>query len=220
MRNVLVGLATAVLALVVVTAVLAADPTKEKIARTKAGNREAAALVLKKGDVPAGWTGGSVKPDLSSSLGCSNYKPRQSDLVLIGAADTEWRKGTSTLASQTQVLRTPKMVRLDWKRTVADPRVLPCLRQAFAKQAKPAGEKLISLRWISVPKFGAFSKEYRLKMAFTSHVPATKFAVDALVFGSGRDEVSLIASGLASDEPSLHKLQLRLARRLAKRLHT
>lgn len=210
---------TALGALVVVTAVLAADPTKEKIARTRAGNAEAAALVLKKGDLPLGWSGGSVKPDLSSSLACSSYKPKQSDLVLIGAASTRWNAGPLRLDSQTGVLRTAKMVKLDWERTVTDRRVLPCLREAFAKQAKPAGEKLISLGWIPTPRLATFAKEYRLKMALTSQVPAVKIAVDALVFGAGRDELSLIASGLAKDEPAFHALQLQLARRLAKRLH-
>jgi hypothetical protein len=209
--------ATAV-ALVAVAAVFAGNPTKEKIARTKAGNAEAAALVLKKHDLPAGWSGGSAKPDLSSSLGCSSYKPKQSDLVLIGAANTQWRYGTSSLDSQADVLRTPKMAKLDWKRTVADPRVLPCLREAFAKHA-PAGEKLISLRFISVPHIARYTKEYRLKMALVSQTPALKVAVDALVFGAGRDELSVIASGLATQEPALHRLELRLARRLAKRLH-
>jgi hypothetical protein len=147
------------------------------------------------------------------------YKPKQSDLVLIGAADTRWSDGTSTLDSQADVLRTPKMLKLDWKRTVADPRVLPCLRQAFAKLAKPAGEKLISLRFIPVPHLAKYTKEYRLKMALTSQTPAVKFTVDALVFGAGHDELSLIASGLTTDEPSFHRLQLQLARRLAKRLH-
>jgi hypothetical protein len=218
MRRALVVTMSAVVALVVVSAVLAADPTKEKIARTRAGNAEAAALVLKKRDLPAGWSGGSAKPDLSSDLGCSNYEPKQSDLVLIGAAETRWTHVTSSLDSQTQVLRTPKMAKLDWKRTVADPRVLPCLRQAFAKQAKPAGEKLLSLRFIPVPHFGTHTKEYRLKMALVSQIPAVRVTVDALVFGAGRDELSLIASGLASHEASFHKLQLQLARRLAKRL--
>lgn len=219
MRRVLVALVTTVVALVVVAAVLAADPTKEKIARTRAGNAEAAALVLKKHDLPAGWSGGSTKPDLSSDLGCSTYKPKQSDLVLIGAAATLWRHRSWSLDSQTDVLRTPRMVRLDWKRTVTDPRVLPCLRQAFAQQAKPGGEKLISLRWIPIPWFGAFSKEYRLKMALLSQSPAIRVTIDALVFGAGRNELSLIASGLSSHEPAFFRLQKQLAHRLAQRLH-
>jgi hypothetical protein len=217
MHRALVAGVAAIVALVFVAAVFASDPTKEQIARTRAGNAEAAALVLKKRDLPS-WVGGRAKPDLSSSLHCSNYAPKQSDLVLIGAADSRWAKGTTSLDSQTAVLRTPRMVQLDWKRTVADPHVLPCLREAFVRQAKPAGEKLISLRWIPIPRFGAFSKEYRLKMAL-SQTPAVRITIDALVFGAGRDELSLVASGLSSHEPAFHTLQLQLARRLANRLH-
>src|SRR5262249_55595614 len=108
MHRALVALVAVAVALVFVAAVFASDPTKEKIARTPAGNAEAASLVLKKHDLPAGWAGGTAKPDLSSSLGCSSYKPKQSDLVLIGAAETRWEKGTTRLDSQTEVLRTPR----------------------------------------------------------------------------------------------------------------
>src|SRR5436190_15583137 len=218
MRRALVAILTAVVALMVATAVLAADPTKEKIARTRAGNAEAAKLVLKKRDLPDLWSGGSVKPDLSSGPTCPKYKPKQSDLVVIGAAETDWTSGANNLFSQTQVLRTPKMVSLDWKRTVADRRVLPCLRASFAKHAAKMGEKLVSLRWIAVPRLAAYTKAYRLRLTVVSQ-PAVVIAVDALLFGSGRDEVSLIASGPDNEELTSRKLQLRLARRLATRLH-
>ena len=164
MRCAFVSVVSAVLALVIVAAVFAGSPTKEQIARTPVGHAAAARLILKKKDLPPGWSGGSVKPSLSSSLGCASYKPKQSDLVLIGAAQTHWTQGPSLLDSETEVLRTPKMVKLDWKRTVADPRVLPCLRQA-TRHHLPKSEKLVSLKWIPAPALASYSKAYRLVIA-------------------------------------------------------
>ena len=218
MRSALVGIATGIVALVVVATVFAGDPTKEKIARTRAGNAAAARLVAKKRDLPLGWSGGSIKPSLSSSLGCASYKPKQSDLVLIGAAQTHWTRGPSSLDSEAQVLRRPKMVKLDWKRTVADPRVLPCVRQA-TKRHLPPSDKLISLDWIHVPALARYSKAYRVVVAVRTGSATENVVIDALTFGAGRDEVTLIGSTLTTGEKSIHKLELRLARRLAKRLH-
>jgi len=194
------------------------NPTKEQIARTHAGNAAATARILRKADLPSGWTGGSTKPDLSSSFGCRMYKPKQNDLVLIGAAETRWKNLPAEIDSETDVLRTPKMVKIDWRRTVTDHRVLPCLRQAFAMHA-PKNEKLVSLRWIAVPRLATFTAAYRLVLRVNGQAGKVHVMVQALAFGAGRYENSLIVSGLASDTASLQKLQSRLAHQLAKRLH-
>jgi hypothetical protein len=217
MRRLLATISVAALALIAVAAAVASDPTKEKIARTPAGNAAAVARVLKKADLPAGWKGGATKPTLGQGLGCSSYKPKQSDLVVVGAAMTTWKRLPSTIDSEIQVLRTPRMVKLDWQRTVADRRVLPCLRQGFAKHASP-GETLVSLGWVSVPRLATYTREYRLVVKVATQSGSVRVAVQALVFGAGRIEDALIVSGLASQAGALEKLQLQLARRLAKRL--
>jgi len=70
---------------------LAADPSKEKIAYTAVGQAKAKAEILRQLDLGQAWVGGSTKPDVSSAMPCS-YKPKQNDLVLIGAAESDWRE--------------------------------------------------------------------------------------------------------------------------------
>jgi hypothetical protein len=124
--------ASAAAGLVAAGAAWASSPTKEKIAYTAADQAQAKAEVLRRSDLPGGWAGGKRKPDVSSTEPCA-YRPRQNDLVLIGAAETDWRKPGSQVSSEAQVLRTAAMVRRDWQRTILAPQVVPCLRQGFEK---------------------------------------------------------------------------------------
>ena len=121
---------------------------KERIARTPAGNARARAEVLRRADLGKGWSGGFKKPDFSSGFRCS-YKPKQSDLVVVGAAETIWdRPTTYEIDSEAQVLRTAAMVRRDWRRTVIAPQVLPCLRKTFRQFIGSSG-RLLSAPWSS-----------------------------------------------------------------------
>jgi hypothetical protein len=218
MRRLLAIVCAAALALIVVLGVSAGNPTKEKIARTPAGNAEAAQLVVTRTDLPAGWSGGPAKPNLSSSMDCSSYRPKQSDLVLIGAAQTHWEKQGFGLFSETQVLRTPGMVKLDWQRSVTAPQVLPCLRQSFAKSVGKDG-RLVSLRVIAIPHLVTYTKAYRVVVDVETPAGKRMIEFDALALGAGRDELTIALSGPSSAGASLQRLALQLARELAARLH-
>jgi hypothetical protein len=209
--------ATAV-ALVAVAAVLAGNPTKEKVARTTAGNAQAKAEIIVKKDLGSGWSGGATKPNLSSNMHCSSYKPKQSDLVLVGAAESTWQYPPFAVDSEAQVLRTPRMVRLDWQRTVTSPKVMPCLRQSLAKAAGP-GAKLVLLHVLAFPHLATYTRAYRVVLRIpTSHGKAT-IDFEIVAFGAGRNELTLTVTGPATAKTSLHRMALRLGHRLAKRLH-
>lgn len=195
---------------------LAASPTKEKISYTKAGRAQAKAEVLRKADVGAGWTGGAKKPVLSSAFPKEcNYHPKQSDLVLNGAAETKWGQQFSEVDSEAQVLRTSRMVRLDWQRTVVAPQVTPCLRLSFAKGVGQGG-KVVSFGQVAFPHVAKMARAYR----GIFRVPgAGSFEIDVVAFGAGRSELSLTISGPSSVKAPLRRTELRLARLLAGRLH-
>src|SRR4051794_27543799 len=116
---------------------VAALADKEQIHLTAADQAFARATVLKKADLGTigTWTGGSVKPDLSTALPCTSFQPKQSDLVLTGAAETKFKQPGIEFDSEAQVLREAQMVKLDWQRTVIAPGLLPCLRSVFAKSS-------------------------------------------------------------------------------------
>ena len=214
------GLAAVVgVALVAAGAVLAENPGKEKIARTAAGNAQAKAEVLRRADVGQGWTGGFRKPVLNSPPRCS-YRPKQSDLVIVGAAETTWNKPAYEIDSEAQVLRTAAMVSRDWRRTVVAPQVVPCLREAFTKVLGSNG-KLVSVRAVAFPHLTTYTHAWRFVAKIKDGSGGTvPFESDFVALGTGRNEVSLTLTASGPERASLHAETLRLARVLAHRMHS
>lgn len=197
--------------------VLAATPNKEKIALTAAGQAHARAEVLRQGDLGAAWSGGSKKPNLSSTMPCKSYQPKQSDLVLIGAAETSWKTQGSQIESEAQVLRTAAMVSRDWQRTVLAPQVLPCLRQGFAK-ALGSNAKLVSFRRVAFPHVATYTRAFRAIASVTTQIGPVRVEIDFLAMGGGRNELTLTLTGPAAVKASMQRAEVRLARILAARL--
>ena len=212
-------LAAAGVALIAAGAVLAADPGKEKIALTAAGNAQAKAEVLRRADLGKGWSGKFKKPKLPATEPCS-YRPKQSDLVVVGAAESVWNKPLGQeIDSASQVLRTPAMVRRDWRRTVTAPQVLPCLRQAFKKALGPQS-KAVSIRRIAFPRVAAFARAFRIRATVESGAGAVPIEIDVVALGAGRSELNLTLSAIGPERAALPAESRRLARILAHRLHS
>jgi hypothetical protein len=211
-----VGLVVPVVAaLMAAGAVLAGNPSKEKIVRTAAGNARARAEVLRHSDLGKGWSGGFRKPDLNSTLPCS-YHPKQSDLVVIGAAETRWARVPFEVGSEAQVLRTAAMVRRDWRRTVLAPQVLPCLRQSF-KKSLGTSAKLVSFGRVAFRRLATYTNAFRLVANVNTPSGPVPVEVDVVVMGTGPNELTLTVSGLAAARASLRATEVRLARVLARR---
>jgi hypothetical protein len=209
-------MAVTVVALVVAGVALAGDPSKETIARTAAGNAQAKAEVVRKADVGSGWKGGFRKPDLSSSMPCTTYHPRQSDLVLIGAAESRFSRPALEVDSEAQVLRAAAMVRRDWQRTILAPQVMPCLRQGFTK-ALGAHAKLVSFRQVAFPHVAPLTRAFRMVATVATQFGPVPLEIDFVAMGSGRNELTLTLSGPTVARSTLHATEVRLARLLAGR---
>ena len=211
--------AAAGVALLAVAAALAEDPNKEKISRTAAGNAQARTEVVRRADLAKGWSGGFKKPDFSSGLQCS-YKPKQSDLVVIGAAETLWdRPTTYEIGSEAQVLRTAAMVRRDWRRTVIAPQVLPCLRKTFKEYVGSDG-KVVSVRRIAFPHLTTYTRAFRFLATLGTGSSREVLEIDFVAMGAGRNEVSLSLTAAGGNKAWLRAQELRLARILAHRMHS
>jgi hypothetical protein len=209
-------LATAAgVALVAAAAALAEKP---KIARTPAGNAQARAVVLRRADLGKGWSGGFKKPNFSSGLKCS-YHPKQSDLVVVGAAETTWdRPTTYEIDSEAFVMRTVSMVRRDWRRTVVAPQVLPCLRKTFREILGSSG-MVISVRRVPFPHLTTYTRAFRFLATLGSGTNQERFESDFVAMGAGRNEVSLTLTAAGGKAALLRAQELRLARVLAHRMH-
>ncbi len=164
----------------------------------------------------AGWSGGYKKPDLSSGTGCANFNPKQSDLVLIGAAETVFKHPGVEFDSEAQVLETPAMVRLDWRRTVLAPQVMPCLQSNLKKQLS-ASERLVSVRRIAFPSIAPYIRAYRTTVDVKAGSATTRVFVDLVLVGRGSTEITLTTTAPLVAEPAVRAAEVRLARILVTR---
>jgi hypothetical protein len=209
--------AVVVVACLAASVALAGSPAKEKIAFTAAGQAQAKAEVLRRADIGAGWKGGFVKPDLTSSMPCTSYQPKQSDLVLIGAAETTFAKPGLEVDTEAQLLKASAMVERDWQRTIVDPRVIPCLRVGLVK-ALGAKATLVSFRKVAFPHVLPLSQGFRLVAKVTTPNGSVPVEIDFVAMGRGRSEITLTLSGLASTRDSIHAAEVHLAHVLAARV--
>ncbi len=198
----------------------AALADKEQIHLTAAGNKAARAAVVQRADLGSatGWTGGARKPNLGSSqTTCAGYSPKQSDLVVVGAAETRWKHAGLQFDSQAEVLRTPTMVRLDWKRSVLSSKVVPCLRQTVAKTL-PASETLVSVKLLPFPRVATYTRAYRTLIDVKETTGSVRVAVDVVLVGRGSTEITLTTTALEAAGAVVTGAEARLARLLASRV--
>jgi hypothetical protein len=199
------------------SALWSAPPNREQIRFNPSDQAAARAALLRRGDLgSAGWSGGPVKPDLSSTMSCPGYTPRQSDLVLTGAAEADFRHTGLDVKSVAQVLRTRSMVARDWRRTVVDPRALRCLRHTVAT-ALPAYQRLISFGKLAFPRLARYAAAYRALIAVQTQGQRVLVAVDVVVVGHSRTELTLTVAAPAAAIASLSRAEVRLARVLLAR---
>lgn len=168
-------------------------------------------IVLKSADLGGAWTGGYVKPDLNDTLVCANYHPKQSDLVLTGAAESKFGVTGAQLDSVAQVFKTPTMVETDWKRSVLNPQLQSCLKTTLAGNLS-ATQKLVSLGRVAFPEgHGIHGREYRLVIEESSSGTPVRGILDLIVFSRGRSELSLTTVGSYADRANISKVERVLA---------
>lgn len=216
-KRLLLVLGLAVVVGLVFVGVAVAD--KEKIALTKAGQSAARAAVIRRSDLGAatGWTGGARTPDLSGQMPCTSFHPKQSDLVLVGAAQTVWKHAGLELDSEAQVLKTPAMVQLDWRRTVLAPQMLPCMRSGLAK-GLGSSARLVSLRPLPFPQLATYTHAYRALADVTVATGTVRVVVDMVLVGRGRTEITLSVTAPAAGAGAAGAAEITLARLLAARI--
>jgi hypothetical protein len=215
------GKVIAVMAAVAVTAGGAfADTGRKQLELTAPDQAAARAALIRRSDLPgAPWLGGRVKPDLSQAPTCRDYRPKQSDLVLTGIAESSFtrRDGRWYVDSGVQMVRTARMLRLDWQRAVMAPRAIRCHRREIAKRISRDG-LLVSFGRIPFPHLTRYAVEFRAIV----YVPAGKtdagrWLVDAVLFGTGRAEMGLNILARTDARVATTKLERRLARTMVGR---
>ena len=201
--------------LVALVVSVAASADNYRFGFTAVGQAAARAVVLRRADLGAvvSWKGGAKKPDLSAQPTCPNYQPKLSDLVVTGAAESDYSTVGLELDSEVEVLQTAAMVRLDLLRSVTAT-FLPCLRSQFAASART---KLVSLRRIPFPHLATFTAAFRLVTDIAVPAGTERVVVDVVVVGSGRTEITLTSTAPLVNKQVVAAADLRLVRILVGR---
>lgn len=181
---------------------------------TAADQKAARSIVLRRADLgtTSVWTGGAKKPDLSAQPTCPNWHPKESDLVVTGAAESDFTTAGAKVDSEVELLQTAQMVRLDWQRSLT-PAFLPCLRSQFVSPSA----KLVSLRRIPFPKVGTYSAAFRVVTDIVIPGAKRRVLVDVVLAGQGRAEISLATSTAFANRQVVAAAEVRLAQVLRAR---
>jgi len=195
----------------------ASDPGKQKIELNAADQAAARTVVLRGSDLGAGWTGGRIKPDLTSQVSCPSYHPKVSDLVVTGAAESQFRGTGIVVANEVEIFRTAAMVERDWRRSIV-PAAVPCLRATLTK-GLGGQAKVLSFRRISFPLVTRHTAAFRGIVAVSALGQTVRVLIDVVLMGKGRTEISLDATAPALTARAVSLAERRLARTLAARAH-
>lgn len=205
--------------LLLLAAVPASAGEHKTVRLTKAGMAAARAPQLKESDLPpvGGWTGHPDAKGRSAETACTSLSSRQSDLVVVGDAGAEWAHAGLQVWSGAQVLETPRMVALDWQRTIGTPRFVSCLRTS-AKQSEGSGWRFVSLKRLPFPKVGTRTVAYRALYDVDSSTQ--RLMVDVIFYGHGRTELTLTTIAPVSAAARLQVIQIEIATGLDHRIRT
>jgi hypothetical protein len=210
-------LAVLCIAAVVSGAALAATGEKEQIHFTTADQAAAKRTVAQRTDLGSGsWTGGFVKPDLSAAPTCSNFHPKQSDLVVTGAAESAFDNQGFRIDSEAQILKTHAMVLADWQRTVLAPTAIPCLRTHLVKELG-SGVTFVSFRRVIFAPVATMVQAYTLLVDVKTTTGKVRVAVEVVLIGRNRTELTLISTAPNVAQKVVAQADVQLARAMVAR---
>ena len=206
----------AVLTLLAMTLAAAAFADQEQIRLTSEGQAAARAALPKQADFGVGWVAKAYKPSLTNDMRCGSFNPKQSDLVLNGAAGIRFTHPGIQIETVTQVLQTSKMVALDWQRTVEQPAVLPCMRTMIAKTL-PAGAKFVSVKRMAFPKVATYTDAFRMLIDVSAAGSTVRMFDDVVLVGRSRTEITMTTVAPLAAGAAVEAAEVRLAQLAARR---
>jgi hypothetical protein len=190
---------------------------KEQIKLTAADQAAAQAVVLRRSDLGStGWQGGATKPNLSSGISCPNFHPKVSDLVITGAAETSFRRSTLVFGNLIVILRTRRMVALDWRRSFLAPGAIACLRQTMSDALGSSG-KLVSFRKLAFPGVTSRTAVFRAVISVKAGGKAVRVLTDLVFVAKSRTEITLNVAAPASAAKAVSAAERRIVRTLVTR---
>lgn len=198
-------------------AVVWAGDGQEQIRLNAADQAAARAVLIRRADLgSSGWQGGRVKPDLSAGPTCPSYHPKRSDLVITGAAKAVFRRSGLEFDSASEVLKTRRMVALDWRRSVVAPGAVPCLRRILINGLGSTA-KLVSFRKLPFPRVSTYTAFFRGVIVVQAQGQTARVLADIVLVGRRRTEITLSVIGPVAAKSAISAAELRLTRILVSR---
>lgn len=183
---------------------------------TIADQAAAKAVVLKAADLGPGWKGGLSKPSVDGPPACAGWNPKQTDLVITGAAESQFTAQGLMVFSGVQLYKTTRMIALDWQRTVVDPRMPKCLAEDFAADAG-GRVRVVSMKRLPFAKVAPYAARFRLLLEYTEGETVRVF-IDFVLVGRGRTAISLGFMAPYAGRAEVEAVELRLAKLLLARI--
>src|SRR5262249_53886182 len=151
-----------------------------------------------------GWAGRSIMPDHSAPT-CPGFHPKQSDLVVTGSAETVWSRPGLMVVSVADILKTARMVKLDWQRSGT--------KAAIACSLTKGGAGNVSATRVAFPGIAPIAADYRVFYEVTANGQTVRLVAELAAVGRGRSELSLGEFAPASTPlGALHADVVRLTR--------
>jgi len=197
-------------------AAFAATGEKEQVHLTKADQAAAKRAVASRSDLGSGnWTGGFSKPDLSQSAGCANFHPKQHDLVITGAAETDWSDQGLQLDTQAQILKSRAMVAADWRRTILAPGAVSCLRSRLLK--KLGTVTFVSFRRVIFAPVATNAEAFLMLVDVKTNTGKVRVAVEFVAIAHGRTELTIVSVVNNAVQKVVAQIDAQIARALVAR---
>jgi hypothetical protein len=213
-RAVLIALCSAAVA---TGAAFAATGEKEQVHLTKADQAAARRAVAARSDLGSGsWTGGYRKPDLSQPASCPDFHPKQADLVITGAAESEWGDGPLQIHSEAVILRTRAMVAADWRRTILANGAVPCLRSHLLKDLGN-GVTFVSFRRVVFAPVATNAESFLMLVDVKTNTGKVRLAVQFVAIAQGRTELTLVSVVQNAVQKVVAQIDAQIARELVAR---
>jgi len=186
--------ALALCALLTVGAALAAngEPQKRHTPRDMA---KAQSVVLRLGDLGAGWTASPSTGGSGGTPRCKGFQPNESDLVETGTADSpDLHKSFRFVSSAAGVFKTVAQAQASWDRVVR-PGLLTCLGSVF-DQGVSSGKvstTILGKEKLIFPRLAPRTAAYRITFSTASQGLTLKGALDLILLGGGRIDALMIS---------------------------
>ena len=221
MRALVVTIAIAALATPAVAHAADGDPRR---AITKGGQQAAKSVVLKRGDLGAGFVANARSKDKGLPKGARCGGLGEEDLTVTGdAASPDFRLAQGpvfvTVGSTAQVYRTLADANTSWRRGTSS-KTATCLADIVRLSADP-GQKItvVSAKRIPFPAVSPKATAYRLVLSVSAgNGPRVPAYVDAVILQHGRIQTGLVFTSIGQPVGEADRVALAsvVAARMAK----